>query len=178
MSDYRAAFRYAKSLLSLSIEQDSLEAVYHDMVNVDGLIDQNREFALFLRSPIIKHQRKMVIIQLLFSGRLHKLTASFLQLLASKGRAAILYAVVKEFERLYLETKGIQKAIVTTTFRLTDDLKKEFERLIGQVSKKDPLLTEKVDDAILGGFILDVGDRRIDSSMRSKLRKISYELAP
>ena len=178
MIEYRAAYRYAKSLLDLATEAKKTDDVYKDMVSIDDLISTNRHFLLFLQSPIIKHQRKVPVMKAVFDGKVEEITSAFLELVTAKGRAPILHAVTQQFQEQYLEMKGIQKAEVTTAFKLDDALRKDFEKLIEKISERKPQLGEEVDEDVIGGFILDVGDRRLDTTLRSNLKRIEYELTP
>ena len=178
MSQYRAAVRYAKSLLDLSIELKNTDVIFRDMVGIDELVRANRSFLLFIQSPIIKHQTKVRVMKAVFDGKVDKVTSAFLELLTRKGRARILHEVAQRFQDLYLDLKGVQRAEVTTAFKLDDGLRKQFEKLVSDVSEKEPQLAEKVDEEIIGGFVLDVGDQRIDTSIKSNLRRIEFELTP
>ena len=176
MSEYRIAFRYAKALLDLAVEQQELEEVNKDMVMCSSLIQQNREFLLVLKSPIITHDKKLAILNKLFEGRVSKLTLALLQLLAKKEREAYLPQITREFQHQYNLNSGIAEATVTTTFPLNDALKADFKKVAAQISnKKSVALTEVVDEALIGGFILKIGDRQIDDSVHSKLKALRVE---
>ena len=93
MKSTKAAGRYASSLLDLSIEKGTLEEVKNDMVLVNQTIDQNRDLALMLESPIIKPDAKQRVLSAVFAKNTTKLTVEFLALLTTKGRESILSAV-------------------------------------------------------------------------------------
>ena len=176
MSEFRIATRYAKSLLDLSKEQNIVEEVYKDMNLVIETIKGVREFGLLLKSPIVKDSMKEKIMDEIFSKKVHTVTLSFMQLVTKKARATILEPIAREFHNQYLILKGIQEVDLTTTFKIDEGLRKEFEAIVEKLTNKQPTLTEKVSDEIIGGFILDIGDRRIDASVKSNLQKIEYEL--
>ena len=176
MSEFRAATRYAKSLLELSREMKILEKVYEDMVMIDDTCQQNRNLALVLKSPIINHYKKSQILEAVFGKKVNDLTKSFFQLIGRKGREFIFHQITKEFRRQYLELKGIEKVSVTTTFALDEKLRVQIKEIAKRISKRKPQIEEVVDEKIVGGFILNIGSNRIDASVRSKLRKIKKEL--
>lgn len=176
MSDFRVASRYAKSLLELSREMNILEKIYEDMVLIDETCDQSRELALVLKSPIIIHYKKNQILKAVFGKKVNDLTISFFKLIGRKGRENVFHQITKEFRREYLEFKGIEKVSVTTTFPLDEKLRKEIKSIAKAISKKEPQLSEVVDDKILGGVILNIGSRRIDASVKTKLNKLEKEL--
>ena len=176
MSEFRIASRYAKSLLILCKEQNLVEEINNDMSFINSTIHKVRDFSLMLKSPIIKDNTKAKIIEAVFKGKIHSLTLSFIQLVTKKARASILGPITTEFKQQYLVFKGIQEVSLTTTFKVDPVLKKEFEDAVRRLTNKTPYLTEKVSEDIIGGFVLDIGDRRIDASIKSNLEKIEYEL--
>lgn len=176
MSAFRVASRYAKSLLDLCKEKSLVEEVNNDMVLIDSACEQNRELVLVLRSPIIKQDKKFKIVEAIFGNKVNKFTRLFLKLIISKGRSEVLHEITREFHTQYLEFKGIQKAKVITTFKLDDTLRNEFNKIVKALTNKNPDLSQEVSKDIIGGYILNIDDRRIDSSLKSMLKKIEHDL--
>ncbi len=176
MSEYRAASRYAKSILDLSKEMNLVEEVHNDMVLLSNTFKGSYDLRLLLKSPIIKDHRKEKILELIFGDKVNKLTISFLRLVTKKARSMMIESITSEFLTLFLAFKGIQKVKLTTTLKIDDALRSEIKSIIKKLTDKEPDLTEELSDDIIGGFILDIGDRRIDSSLKSKLEKIEFEL--
>lgn len=175
MSEYRIASRYAKSLLDLSVEKGQLEEVNKDMLMFSETVKANRDLLLMLKSPIITHDKKLAILNSLFAGKVNDLTLAIFQILTKKHREAYLAQIATEFHHQYNVKKGIEEATVTTTFPLSAALRKEFELVVKKITHKDVELTEKVDDSLIGGFILKIGDRQIDDSVSSKLQALRVE---
>ena len=86
MTNPRLATRYAKSLITLAIERNVLEATYKDIQFLQSVSKANREFALVLKSPIIAPDKKVAILESVTKGNISELTASFIKLLIKKGR--------------------------------------------------------------------------------------------
>jgi len=177
MSEFRVAYRYAKSLLDLSAEKGILEEVHKDMRLFHQVVTENHDFRLLLRNPIINHDKKLSILMSLFSGKVNDLTQEFFKIICRKNREGFLPAVAKEFHLQYNASKGIADAQVTTTFPLTDDLRKQFTQIVGEVSGKEVELVEVVDEDLIGGFVLRIGDRQIDESLSSKLKQLKKEFS-
>ena len=175
MSEYRIASRYAKSLIDLSVEQGKLEEVNKDMLLFSQMIDENRDFVLMLKSPIITHDKKLAILNQVFDGKVNELTLSIFQILTRKHREAYLPQIATEFHHQYNLNQGVEEATVTTTFPLNDKLRSEFSKVVEQISKKKVELTEKVEESLIGGFILKIGDRQIDDSVSSRLQAMRVE---
>ena len=178
MTESRAASRYVKSLLNLAVEQGALEHVHEDMQSFSKIIDQNREFSLMVHNPIIRHDKKRAIFHKLFGGRFHKLTLGMMDLISKKYREPILPAIAREFHLAYNEYKGITRAFVTTPTPIDQKLRSEFNDIVGKIAGKTQVeLIEKVDPSIIGGFVLKVGDRQIDTSIKSKLNALELQIS-
>ena len=178
MADSRAASRYVKSLLSLAVEKNALEEVHSDMLMFSKLISENRAFELLLKNPIIKHEKKRDILQKVFSGKVHALTMSIFDILTRKNREPLLPAIAKEFHTAYNIHKGIGKATITTAVPLDAALRGEFENITKKLTEKEKVeLVESVDKDMIGGFVLNVGDRQIDASIKNKLKALKVKFS-
>lgn len=174
----KAGARYAKSLLDLSKEQSTVEEVKNDMVFFEQVVDDNSELEAILKNPIVPLDKKQGILQGIFGGKVHAITASFLKLVVNKGRSAILYDTAKQFVQQYNEINGIVTAEVTSASPLTDANKAEVISLVKkELNASQVLIKEKVNADLIGGFILKVGDRQFDASIASGLTKLKKEFA-
>lgn len=178
MAESRAAYRYVKSLLGLAEERNALEQVHNDMLMFSRVVESNRNFLLMLQNPIIRHDKKREILGKLFQERVHPLTMAILDMLTRKNREALLPAIAKEFHESYNNFKGIGKATITTATPLDQTLRARFEEMVKKYSgKKQVEITERVDKEMIGGFILDIGDRQIDASIKNKLKALKVEFS-
>ncbi|MEM9324845.1 MAG: ATP synthase F1 subunit delta [Bacteroidota bacterium] len=177
MSSGRIAIRYATPLLELATEHKILEEVRSDMQMLVQLTETNRDLVLMLRSPIIQHLKKGQVLQSMFKGKVHELTLRFLRMIASKGRENLLPEVAAEFIRLYNTQSGLQEAIVTTAFPIDGQIKKDFEKLVTDYSGKKALLEVRVEESIIGGYTLQMGDRKLDASISGKLRELKLKFS-
>lgn len=170
------ASRYVKSLLGLAEQQGVVEAVHKDMQLFSQVCKENRNFVSVLRSPIIRHENKRSILKKLFAERVSPLTMAFINLLTGKNREPVLPEIALEFHNAYNVYKGIGKAYLTTTVPADKELLEIMVGLSKQLSNKQTVeMQTSVDSNLVGGFILNVGDRQIDASVRSKLRKLSLK---
>ena len=155
MADSRAASRYVKSLLGLAIEKNVLDEVHNDMLMFSKVVEQNRNFELMLRNPIIKHDKKRDILEALFKTKVNPLTMAILDIITRKNREPLLPAIAREFHNAYNFHKGVSKATITTAIPLDAKLRAEFETMVKKISAtKEVELIEKVDQSMIGGFVL------------------------
>ena len=177
MSEFRIAFRYAKSLLDLAQEQGKLEEVAGDMELFSKVCSESRDLVLMLKNPIVRKDRKRKVLDGVFKGKVSELTLSIFDITVRKGREAFLPVIAKEFRKQYYAVKGIEIAKVITPVPLNATLRKEIEALVKQISTKDHIqMNEVVDESLIGGFILRVEDKQIDDSVKSKLKALKIKL--
>ena len=176
MPNPRLATRYAKSLIDLAIEKGELEKVYADMQWLNGVCKSNRDFVNLLRSPIIKGDTKKKILEAVTNGNISEMTAAFNRLLITKGRESNLPELSNAFITSYKEKNNIQTIKLTTAAPVNDAVK---PTIIAQVKKtagfQNVELEEKVDAGLIGGFVLQVGDKLVDASVAYDLKAIAKQ---
>lgn len=172
MSELRVASRYAKSLIELAAEKGVLEQVHEDMKLFASVISQNRDFQMMLRNPIVKSDKKLAVINSVFKGKVNEMTLAFYNIVARKSRESILEFISPEFEKQYNIMKGIQRASVTSATQLSPELRQQLGEKLAEETGKTIQLEEIIDPSLIGGFVLKVGDKQIDSSVKYSLRKL------
>ncbi|MEJ2904740.1 ATP synthase F1 subunit delta [Pedobacter panaciterrae] len=178
MSENKAASRYAKSLIDLSTEQNALEEIKNDMVLLERVINDNSELEAILKNPIVPLDKKAGILENIFGSKVHQVTKVFMKLVVSKGRSAILFGTAKAFIAQYNFIKGIVTADVTSAVELTPASRAEIVAIVKkEIGANEVVVKEKVNDKLIGGFILKVGDKQFDASISSGLNKLKKEFA-
>lgn len=176
MLNPRLAHRYAKALLDIATEKDQLEPVYADVQWLRAVCSSNADFVSLMRSPIIKTDKKQKIVEAVAAKNIGNITLSFVRLLISKGRESFLPEVLGEFVTLYKKYNNINTATLTTAVPVSDDVKKA---IVDQVKKSAGVdkveLHEKVDADIIGGFILEMGDKMVNASIAYDLRQVAKQ---
>ena len=172
MSEIRIASRYAKSLIELAEEKGILEEVHADMKLFSKVLHENRDFYLMLRNPIIKSDKKLAVINAVFAGKVQPMTTMFFEIVARKNRESVLEFIATEFEKQYNLLKGIQRAQVVSATPLAPALRNELGRRLAEQTGKTIQLEESIDPMLIGGFVLRVGDKQFDSSVKNSLRKL------
>ena len=174
----KAGARYAKSLIDLSTEQNALEQIKNDMVFFESVVDTNSELEAILKNPIVPLDKKAGILNDIFGNKVHQITNSFLKLVVNKGRSAILFDTAKQFIGQYNAIKGIVTAEVTSAITITDANRTEIVALVKkELGANEVIIKEKVDEKLIGGFILKVGDKQFDASIAGGLQKLKKEFA-
>ncbi|RVU01589.1 F0F1 ATP synthase subunit delta [Mucilaginibacter limnophilus] len=178
MSELTVASRYAKSLIDLAIEQNSVEAVKADMVVFLKILRENPQLKAVLSNPIISQTKKTAIVKDVFGSSVSKVTLAFLNIMISKGRGEVIYATANELINQYNAKENIIKATVVTATPLNAENKQKFSAEVQAATGSSQVILEtRVDPDLIGGFVLTVGDRQIDTSIASDLKKLKKEFA-
>lgn len=176
MSVSRIASRYAKSLIDLAKEQNELDKVLDD-IKYFNEVAKNRDFTLLLKSPIVNVSKKKAVFNALFDGKLSKTTKAFFDIILNKGREPLLADITSEFISQYKNFNRISTVTVTTAIPMSEaniaDIK---TKLLASNITMDKLdFNTKVDPSIIGGFMIEVGDKLYDDSVKHKLDKLRKE---
>ncbi|WP_298499134.1 ATP synthase F1 subunit delta [uncultured Algibacter sp.] len=174
MAGARAAIRYAKALLSLATDKKAADAVNIDMKLIADTIAGNKELSDALQSPIVSSSVKKATLLDIFKNS-NESTLSLIDTLNSNNRIDILGHVASKYIQLFDESKGIQVASVTTAVELSSDLKKKVLAKAKELTGKDVEVENIIDETILGGFILRIGDMQYNASIANQLNKLKQE---
>lgn len=177
MSGIRIASRYAKSLLDLCIERGQLDVVKIDMEMIDRAIEGNRDLRVMLASPVINTDAKVDILSRIFKGNVSDVTMSFVVLLTNKGREKLLPEVVNSFLSQVMTHRGITSAEVTSAIALDASSRQKVLDSAIKLAGGPVELIEKVDASLIGGFILKVGDKQLDSAISSRIKALKREFS-
>ncbi|MEP1488904.1 MAG: ATP synthase F1 subunit delta [Algibacter sp.] len=174
MAGARAAIRYAKAVLSLASDQKAADTVNSDMKLIAETIAQSQDLSDTLKSPVVSSAIKKSILLEVFKNA-DKTTLNLIDLLMTNNRIDILSDVAIKYNQLFDESKGIELATVTTAIALTAALKKKVLSKAKELTGKDVEVENIVDESIIGGFILRVGDVQYNASIANQLNKLKQE---
>ncbi|HVV55822.1 MAG TPA: ATP synthase F1 subunit delta [Mucilaginibacter sp.] len=177
MSELTVATRYAKSLIDLAQEENALEAIRKDMEVFIQTLRANHQLQAVLANPIIAHNKKIAILEAIFGKKINKVTDSFFKIMINKSRSEVLYATAKEFISQYNIIKNIVRANVVSASSLSEENKKKIVAELEAVTGGTIELHTKVDAGLIGGFVLTIGDRQVDTSISSSLKKLKNDFA-
>lgn len=169
----RLAARYAKSILDLSVEKGQLETVHNDMLLLKDTCRNSHELVNLLHSPVIKADKKGKILQAIFGGKISPLTNAFITLLLHKEREGYLPEIAVAFVEQYKTYKGISTVRLTTAVPVSEDVRQAIlQKLKTERNLQLVELDTDVRKELIGGFILEIGDLRMDSSVAFELNNV------
>ena len=167
---------YSEALFEVAKEKGSLDEVHEQLGEIADKVDEDRDLQVFFFSPYFSSNEKRDGIAKAFSGGNEELI-NFLELLAEKHRMPALFRIRRRFDELYAEENQQLAVTVTSAIELeasvVDSIGAEIEKQTG----KSIELTSEVDESIVGGLVLQVGNRVLDASIRNRLEKLRREVA-
>ncbi len=168
---------YGEALFDLALEHKSLDRAEEEIKTVKVVFKENRELIKFLNHPKISKEEKIAFIENIFKGRISDDVTGFLVIIIKKGRHDEISAIFDYFLAKVREHKKIGVAYVISAIELNkQEQEKIKEKLLATTKYVQFEMNYKVDAAILGGLIIRIGDRVVDSSLRSKLSSLSKNL--
>ena len=176
MNNPRLAGRYAKSLIDLAMELNQLDVICTDMKFVQRICKSNPDFVAVLRSPIIKPGTKEKVIESILIGRVNLTTFSFVQLLVRKGRESNLPEIANAFVAQFNQLRSIYQLKITTAAPISDELKNSIvEKVKTSTSYKNIEIETAVREELIGGFVLEMEGRLVDTSILRDLKDIKKQ---
>jgi F-type H+-transporting ATPase subunit delta len=171
------AGRYATALFDLALEANAIEAVKADLDRFDALLAESADLTRLVRSPVFSADEQLQALSaVLERAGIRGLAANFFKLAASNRRLFAVRDMVKAFGALVARHKGEATAEVTVAEPLKDANVAALRAALKSVTGKDVDLDVKVDPAILGGLVVKLGSRMVDSSLRTKLNAIKHAM--
>lgn len=177
MSVIRIASRYAKSLLDLAKDQNVMDEVVSDMTGFAKMAE-NRDLYLLMKSPIINAGKKAEVFNALLDGKVNKLTKAFIDITLRKGREGYLPEIATEFLNQYKRMKGISSVKLVTASPISEASLNAIKAklLESDVTDQAVDVETSVDESLIGGFVVQIGDKLIDASVSHKLAELSKAL--
>lgn len=175
MKSTKSAGRYAKALLELAQEQNKLDIVNANMTAIIQAASQTHDFQVFLNSPVIKVDKKINVLNELFSN-FDTLSLSFIGLITKNGRERLITEIANSFIAQLKELRGIVPVSITSATPLDSKTREVIMSKISASVNGKLEVEELVDKDLIGGFIVRMGDKQIDASVASQLTRMKQEL--
>ena len=175
MNESIISVRYTKAIFSIAKEKKILEVVKEDMEQIFSLMSGSHELLSLFQNPVLKPSKKEELVRQIFKD-FNFYTLSFISLLIKNRREEYLHDISRNFLDKYRKFKGIESGLLTTAVKVPDITLETINKQINAALKTEIALNNKVDENIIGGLILQIGDKQFDASVRSDLEKIKRKL--
>lgn len=171
------AERYAGSLFDLAMQSNAVAAVESDLARFETLLDGSEDLQRLIKSPVFSADDQFkAIAAIADKAGITGLTGNFLRVVARNRRLFAVPGMIKAFRRIAAEQRGEVSAEVTSAHALTPAQTAELKAALKGVAGKDVMLSVTVDPSLLGGLIVRIGSRQIDTSLKTKLNSLKLAL--
>ena len=168
---------YAQALFELAVEEERTSAFLEEASGLLEIIRANAEFRQFMNHPKIQKEDKLEVVQNVFRDQISREMLGFLVTIVEKDRYGEIEAILQDFIASIKEYNNIGTAYVTTAIAINDQEKQDIEsRLLATTRYRTIECIYDVDQSLIGGMVIKMGDRVVDSSIRTKLDKLQREL--
>ena len=169
--------RYASALYDLASEKKIVDQILSDLNSLKKLLIQNKDLLLVIKSPLIKSKDKHNILnKLLQKFDANKLTLTFLKILEKNKRFSGFISIINQFNNINSQKRGDILADITSANELNDEQKNNITNQLKNILGDKLSLTFDVDNEIIGGLIVKVGSKMIDTSIANKINKLKIAM--
>ena len=168
---------YGDALFAVALEENRMDEFFEAVKVVADILRTNEEFSKLMDHPKIIKEEKVKIVEEAFKNGIPKEIVGIMTLLITKGRADEMLSVFDYFIELVKEEKKIGRADVVTATELSEEQKAKVEKKLLDTTKYETFeMNYSVDTSLIGGMVIRIGDRVVDSSIKTKLFELTREL--
>ena len=169
---------YGDALFEVALEEDKLEQFLEEVKAVKAAVDENQDLFKLMSHPKVVKEEKIKVVEDIFSGKVSRELVGLIRMIVDKGHFEQIDSVFTYFIDEVKEYRNIGTAYVTSALELTDAQKSAIEKRLLETTKYVTFeMHYNVDAAIIGGLVIRIGDRVVDSSVRTKLADLTRELS-
>jgi F-type H+-transporting ATPase subunit delta len=176
MDQSKINVRYAKAFFTLAKEKGLTLELRKDAGLIASVCETSSDFILMLDSPVVKTSQKVEALKLIFTGKVNDLSLNFLLLITENKRESYIPGIFRNLEDLYRREEGIRSAVLTSALPLSESLVLQVRKILETEFDAKVELSQKVDNRLLGGFVIRVDDKQYDASLSTQLKKIREQL--
>ena len=171
------ADRYASALYDLAVDIKSVDSVLADLTLLQTMLNDQKDLNLVIKSPLIASTDKLNILEkLLLNIKANKLTLTFLKVLEQNKRFSNLYSIISQFININAYNRGDVLADITSAEELNDEQRKNITEQLKNTLGEKIFLNFIVDKKIIGGLVVKVGSKMIDTSLANKINKLKIAM--
>lgn len=168
---------YARALLDLTEQQGVSDAVLDELTAFKDAIEADDALADFMSSAVIDEQARTKTLERAFRGKMNDLLLNALLVMNAKGRSSIVSAMCDRYRRALSLGRGQVEVQVATATPLNKKQRASLTEVLAQITGQKPVLTETVDESMLGGLVVQIGDKKLDGSVANRIKGLRRALA-
>ena len=171
------ADRYAQALFEVGEETQTTSELYQELNELVKILNENNDFYSFLKSPLISSGDKKNVMENIFKNQLSDSMNNFLKIVIDKDRMSVIEKIKESYKSLLNDKNNVLEGTAITAVALSEEEIKDLEKNLSKKYNKNVTLTNVVDEAILGGVLVKLGNEEIDGTVRTRLSNIKKQLS-
>ena len=171
------ADRYAQALFEVGEETQTTSELYQELSELVGILNENKDLYNFLKSPLISREDKKNVMQNIFKNQLSDNMNNFFKVVIDKDRMSTIEYIKESYKSLLNDKNNILEGTAITAVKLSEKEIKDLEKNLSIKYNKNVTLNNIVDEAILGGVLVKLGNEEIDGTVRTRLSKMKNQLS-
>ena len=171
------ADRYAQALFEVGEETQTTSELYQELKQLVDILNENKDLYNFLKSPLIGREDKKNVMNNIFEDQLSKNMNNFLKIVIDKDRISVIENIQESYKSLLNDKNNILEGTVITAVALNEKEIKDLEKNLSTKYNKNVTLTNVVDETILGGVLVKLGNEEIDGTIRTRLSRMKKQLS-
>ncbi len=172
----KAARKYSNAIISSAIEENKADKIYEDLILIKETIRNNNDLSLFLSNPVVTDEDKKDAVSKLFALHTEKMTTDFISLLIENNRLNILNEIINQYLYSLNQHKNIASPTIISAVELNDGQKEKIINKLREKLSKEIMPEYKVENDIIGGLIIEIDDKTIDCSLKTKFENMKKQL--
>lgn len=168
---------YATALFDVAQEAGKEQEYFQELQDLDGIFSAHKDLMTVLKSPVFSKEEKKRMLTEIFAGKVSEYMMNFLKVLVDKDRIGLFDHITQTYKKLLHQKNNIEEVTAITAVAMTAQMQDALAQKLKQSMGKEILLHNKVDESILGGVLLKIGNEQIDGSVKNRLETIKRELS-
>ncbi|RKD31532.1 F0F1 ATP synthase subunit delta [Thermohalobacter berrensis] len=168
--------RYAEALFEVALEMDKLDNFKEEISDISNVFESEEKLKIVFEHPKLSKKEKKDIVDSIFKDRVSQEILNLLYIIIDKGRERYITEIKKEYIKLYNEEKNIVEAVAITAVPMAEEEKVKLQNRLSEKLNKNIVLKNKIDKKVIGGVLIKIGDKIIDSSIKGQLDNIAKKL--
>lgn len=168
---------YGDALFELAVEENKVDELFEEVIALKSVLSDNPDFSKLMNHPKVDKEEKEAVMESVFKGRVSEELTGFLKIIILNNRYSDIFSVLEYFIQRVKEYKKIGMATVITPLALDEKQKASVEKKLLETTEYETMeMTYSIDESLIGGMVIRIGDKVVDSSIKSKLADLTKEL--
>ena len=168
---------YGDALFDLALEENKIDELFEEVLALKQILKENQDFTKLMNHPKVVKEEKEEVMEAVFKGRVSDEITGFLKIIISNNRFSDIFSVIDYFVARVKEYKKIGVAYISTPLELSDKQKSDVEKRLLETTVYEKMeMNYSIDEELIGGMVIRIGDKVVDSSIKTKLGKMEREL--